>query len=121
PHAPRADQARAGGAAYAVSQGRQDLVVPLEHGLSLVRYDAGTSLSFHKSGPAMVAALAGGRHLGDDAGAGAGAGRGTRDDAWGVWRWMALVPPGQGGGEGVARGGNGQGGLIHGLTAGDGL
>jgi Transposase DDE domain len=35
--------------------------------------------------------------------------------------WMALVPPGKGGGEGVARGGTGKGGLIHGLTAGDGM
>jgi IS5 family transposase len=34
---------------------------------------------------------------------------------------MALVPPGKGGGEGVARGGTGQGVLIHGLTAGDGM
>lgn len=33
---------------------------------------------------------------------------------------MALFPPGQGGGEGSARGGTGQGILIHGLTAGDG-
>jgi hypothetical protein len=31
------------------------------------------------------------------------------------------LPPGQGGGEGVARGGQGQGGLIHGRTAGEGL
>jgi len=35
--------------------------------------------------------------------------------------WMALVPPGQGGGEGVARGGKGKGVLSHGLTAGDGM
>jgi hypothetical protein len=35
--------------------------------------------------------------------------------------WMALVPPGKGGGEGVARGGKGKGVLIHGLTAGDGM
>jgi transposase len=35
--------------------------------------------------------------------------------------WMALFPPGQGGGEGVARGGKGKGVLIHGLTAGDGM
>ena len=34
---------------------------------------------------------------------------------------MALVPPGQGGGEGVAHGGQGQGSLIHSLTAGRGL
>jgi hypothetical protein len=34
---------------------------------------------------------------------------------------MALVPPGTGGGEGVARGGTGQGGLLHRLTAGDGM
>ena len=34
---------------------------------------------------------------------------------------MARVPPGKGGGEGVARGGKGQGVLIHGLTAGDGM
>ena len=33
---------------------------------------------------------------------------------------MALFPPGQGGGEGVAHGGKGKGGLIHRLTAGDG-
>jgi IS5 family transposase len=31
------------------------------------------------------------------------------------------LPPGKGGGEGVARGGTGQGVLIHGLTAGDGM
>jgi transposase len=35
--------------------------------------------------------------------------------------WMALFPPGKGGGEGVARGGKGKGILIHGLTAGDGM
>jgi IS5 family transposase len=35
--------------------------------------------------------------------------------------WMALVPPGKGGGEGVAHGGQGKGVLIHGLTAGDGM
>ena len=35
--------------------------------------------------------------------------------------WMALFPPGKGGGEGVARGGKGQGVLIHCLTAGDGM
>ena len=34
---------------------------------------------------------------------------------------MALVPPGKGGGEGVARGGTGKGVLIHRLTAGDGM
>ena len=34
---------------------------------------------------------------------------------------MALLPPGKGGGEGVTRGGKGQGILIHGLTAGDGM
>jgi hypothetical protein len=34
---------------------------------------------------------------------------------------MALVPPGKGGGEGVARGGKGTGVLIHRLTAGDGM
>ena len=34
---------------------------------------------------------------------------------------MALVPPEKSGGEGVARGGTGQGVLIHGLTAGDGM
>jgi Transposase DDE domain len=34
---------------------------------------------------------------------------------------MALFPPGKGGGEGVARGGKGQGVLIHCLTAGDGM
>ena len=34
---------------------------------------------------------------------------------------MALVPPGKGGGEGVARGGKGKGVLIHSLTAGDGM
>jgi hypothetical protein len=34
---------------------------------------------------------------------------------------MALFPPGKGGGEGVARGGKGQGILIHSLTAGDGM
>ncbi len=96
PHAPRAHQARAGDAAYAVSQGRQYVVVPLDHRLSQVRYAAGTSLGFNKCGPSMGAALAGGRHLGDDAGAGAGAGRGTRDDSWGVWRrgWR-LFPLGR--------------------------
>ena len=35
--------------------------------------------------------------------------------------WMALFPPGKGGGEGVARGGKGKGILIHSLTAGDGM
>src|SRR6266850_3331934 len=35
--------------------------------------------------------------------------------------WMALFPPGKGGGEGVARGGKGKGILIHCLTAGDGM
>jgi hypothetical protein len=35
--------------------------------------------------------------------------------------WMALFPPGKGGGEGVARGGKGKGVLIHSLTAGDGM
>ena len=34
---------------------------------------------------------------------------------------MALFPPRKGGGEGVARGGKGQGALIHSLTVGDGL
>jgi hypothetical protein len=34
---------------------------------------------------------------------------------------MALVPPGKGGGEGVAGGGTGQGVLLHRLTAGDGM
>lgn len=35
--------------------------------------------------------------------------------------WMALFPPGKGGGEGVAHGGKGKGVLIHCLTAGDGM
>src|SRR5262245_40684076 len=35
--------------------------------------------------------------------------------------WMALFPPGKGGGESVARGGKGKGVLIHSLTAGDGM
>src|SRR6185295_13843684 len=34
---------------------------------------------------------------------------------------MALFPPGKGGGEGVARGGKGQGLLIHSLTEADGM
>ena len=34
---------------------------------------------------------------------------------------MALFPPGQGGGEGVARGGKGKGVLIHSLTEGGGM
>jgi hypothetical protein len=34
---------------------------------------------------------------------------------------MALFPPGKGGGEGVARGGQGQGMLIHSLTEGNGM
>ena len=34
---------------------------------------------------------------------------------------MALFPPGTGGGEGVARGGQGQGILIHSLTEGNGM
>src|SRR5918911_1866230 len=34
---------------------------------------------------------------------------------------MALCPPGKGGGEGVARGGKGQGSLIHSLTEGRGM
>src|SRR5215470_6653860 len=35
--------------------------------------------------------------------------------------WMALFPPGKGGGEGVARGGKGKGILIHSLTDGGGM
>src|SRR4030095_10768287 len=35
--------------------------------------------------------------------------------------WMALFPPGKGGGEGVARGGKGKGILIHSLTEGGGM
>ena len=35
--------------------------------------------------------------------------------------WMALFPPGKGGGEGVAREGKGQGMLIHSLTDGGGM
>jgi Transposase DDE domain len=35
--------------------------------------------------------------------------------------WMALVPPGKGGGEGVAHGGKGQGLLLHSLTEGRGM
>ena len=35
--------------------------------------------------------------------------------------WMALFPPGKGGGEGVARGGKGKGILIHSLTEGGAL
>src|SRR5215813_12975958 len=35
--------------------------------------------------------------------------------------WMALFPPGKGGGEGVARGGKGKGMLIHRLTEGGGM
>src|SRR5215470_12378217 len=35
--------------------------------------------------------------------------------------WMALFPPGKGGGEGVARGGTGKGMLIHSLTEGGGM
>src|SRR5215470_4384272 len=35
--------------------------------------------------------------------------------------WMALFPPGKGGGEGVARGGKGKGMLIHSLTDGGGM
>src|SRR4030095_10723745 len=35
--------------------------------------------------------------------------------------WMALFPPGKGGGEGVARGGKGKGILIHRLTEGSGM
>ena len=34
---------------------------------------------------------------------------------------MALVPPGKGGGEGVAHGGKGKGILIHSLTDGGGM
>ena len=34
---------------------------------------------------------------------------------------MALVPPGKGGGEGVAHGGKGKGILIHSLTEGRGM
>ena len=34
---------------------------------------------------------------------------------------LALCPPGQGGGEGVARGGKGTGSLLHSLTAGTGM
>jgi hypothetical protein len=35
--------------------------------------------------------------------------------------WMALVPPGKGGGEGVARGGKGKGLWIPSLTEGNGM
>src|SRR4029434_79688 len=35
--------------------------------------------------------------------------------------WMALFPPGKGGGEGVAHGGQGKGILIHSLTEGNGM
>src|ERR671933_2752645 len=35
--------------------------------------------------------------------------------------WMALFPPGKGGGAGVARGGKGKGNLIHSLTEGGGM
>ena len=35
--------------------------------------------------------------------------------------WMALFPPGKGGGAGVARGGKGKGILIHSLTEGNGM
>src|SRR4030095_2027654 len=35
--------------------------------------------------------------------------------------WMALFPPGKGGGEGVAHGGKGKGILIHSLTEGGGM
>ena len=35
--------------------------------------------------------------------------------------WMALFPPGKGGGEGVAHGGKGKGILIHSLTEGNGM
>ena len=35
--------------------------------------------------------------------------------------WMALFPPGKGGGEGVAHGGKGKGILIHSLTAAQGM
>ena len=35
--------------------------------------------------------------------------------------WMARFPPGKGGGEGVARGGKGQGLLSHSLTEGGGM
>src|SRR5919201_1889431 len=35
--------------------------------------------------------------------------------------WMALFPPGKGGGEGVAHGGKGKGILIHSLTEGHGM
>jgi hypothetical protein len=35
--------------------------------------------------------------------------------------WMALFPPGKGGGEGGARGGKGKGILLHSLTEGNGM
>src|SRR4029453_15095219 len=35
--------------------------------------------------------------------------------------WMALFPPGKGGGEGVAHGGKGKGILLHSLTEGNGM
>jgi hypothetical protein len=35
--------------------------------------------------------------------------------------WMALFPPGKGGGEDVARGGKGKGVLSHSLTEGHGM
>jgi hypothetical protein len=86
-------QRGAGEVAYAGSPGREDVVVPLAHRLSLVRYAARTSGGGKASGPSMVAALAGGRYRGDIAGAGAGAGRGTRDASWDrfVYRWAAFI------------------------------
>src|ERR671939_1398845 len=35
--------------------------------------------------------------------------------------WMARLPPGKGGGAGIARGGKGKGMLIHSLTEGHGM
>ena len=48
---PESDQARAGDAAYAVSQGRQYVAVSLDHRLSLVRYAAGTSAGLQRVRP----------------------------------------------------------------------
>jgi hypothetical protein len=69
----------------------------------------------------VVAALAGGGHLGGHASAASGGRRGTRDDAVGVWRRGCAFPPGEGGGVGVARSGKGKGRLIHSLTEGYGM
>ena len=80
------------------------------------------ALGLKECRPSVVAALAGGWHLGGDAGPGAGAGRGTRHDSLGVWRrgWR-FFPLGRVGVRASPVAAKARECLIHGLTAGDGM